>query len=78
MKLLSLKLQDQIFEDVEKMVKKVHISRNAYINEALRIYNQFNRKRILRKQIHRASKLVTQDSMEVLREMEHLDPHLLE
>ena len=78
MKVLSLKLKDEIFEDVERMVKSAKISRNAYINRAVELYNQFNRRHLLRKQFHRASKLVMVESMKVLKEMESLDPHLIE
>ena len=78
MKAISLKIKDDIFLDVEQMVKKINISRNAYINQALNCYNKMNQRRLLRKEFHRASKLVMADSMEVLKEMEFLDPHLLE
>jgi hypothetical protein len=43
MKLLSLKLKDSVFEDVEQVLKKMKIPRNAYINEALEFYNKLNR-----------------------------------
>ena len=34
MKTLSLKLDDEFFEDVEKMTSKLNLARNRYINEA--------------------------------------------
>ena len=48
-KVLSLKLGDDIFREVEDIIHKIKKSRNAYINEALAFYNQENRKKILKK-----------------------------
>lgn len=78
MKALSLKLKDEVFKDTEDLVKKINTTRNAYINQALELYNKFNRRRLLRKQLRKESKLVMAESMKVLKEMEFLDPHLIE
>lgn len=78
MKAISLKIKDEIFEELEKEVKQVHMSRNAYINKALEVFNKLNRRRKLAKLLRRESKLVAANSMEVLREIEFIDPHLLE
>ena len=40
MKTLSLKLDENIFEETEEMIKLKGIARNRYINEALDFYNQ--------------------------------------
>ena len=72
MKTLSLKLDDDIFEDVEKMTSKLNLARNRYINEALSIYNLFNRRRLLKMQLTKESKLTSKDSMEILHEFEKL------
>ena len=42
MKTLSLKLDDNVFEDTEKVVSELNLARNRYIDEALNLYNQFN------------------------------------
>lgn len=78
MKVLSLKLKDEIFEDVEKMVIEAKVSRNAYINNAVELYNKINQKKKWRDQLRRASKLVGAQSLEFLREIESIDPHLIE
>ena len=78
MKVLSLKLKDEIFKEAEQMVQYTHVSRNAYINKAVDLYNQLNRRRKLRKQLRKESRLVMAESMKVLKEMELLDPHLIE
>jgi hypothetical protein len=70
MKTLSLKLDDNIFEETEKVVAALHLPRNRYINEALNLYNQFNKRRVLKKQLQKESKLVTPSSAEILSEFE--------
>ena len=77
MKVLSLKVKDEIFIEAEKMIREVNISRNAYINEAIELYNKLNRRKTLAKQFRKDSKLTSKASMKVLKEMELLDPHLI-
>jgi ribosomal 50S subunit-associated protein YjgA (DUF615 family) len=77
-KSLSLKLNDDIFEEVEDIIHKIKIPRNKYINEALSLYNQLNRKKIIKKQLEFESKLVRENSMEVLEEFEKLEDNILE
>ena len=72
MKTLSLKLDDNIFEETEKVVSELKLARNRYINEALNLYNQFNRRQVLKKKLAKESKLVAQSSSEVLAEFEKL------
>ena len=78
MKLLSLKLKDEIFKEVEEVVKKFNIPRNAYINEALAFYNKVNRRRLLKKQLTKEAGLARVTSLEVLREFEALSDEGLE
>jgi metal-responsive CopG/Arc/MetJ family transcriptional regulator len=73
MKTLSLKLDDDIFSETEKMTTELKMARNRYINEALRKFNEYNRKRALRAELQRASKAVMANSMEVLAEFEALE-----
>lgn len=72
MKTLSLKLDDNIFEETEKVVSALNLTRNRYINEAVNLYNQFNKRRVLKKQLSKESKIVAQSSLEVLAEFEKL------
>ncbi len=72
MKTLSLKLDDHIFEETEKVVSELNLARNRYINEALNLYNQFNKRRVLKKKLSKESKLVTQSSSEILAEFEKI------
>ncbi len=72
MKTLSLKLDDNVFEETEKVVSELKLARNRYINEALSLYNQFNKRQFLKKKLAKESKLVAQSSSEVLAEFEKL------
>ena len=72
MKTLSLKLDDNVFEETEKVVSELKLARNRYINEALNLYNQFNKRQVLKKKLAKESKLVAQSSSEVLAEFEKL------
>ena len=72
MKTLSLKLDDQIFEDAEEITSELKLARNRYINEAVKIYNLFNKRRLLKKQLAKESKINSIDSMDVLHEFENL------
>ena len=72
MKTLSLKLDDEIFNEAEELTSKMKLARNRYINEAVNIYNQYNKRRLLKKQLLKDSKMTMEDSMEVLLEFEKL------
>ena len=72
MKTLSLKLEDKIFDDTEEITSKLKLARNRYINDAVGMYNLFNKRRLLKKQLAKESALVSKDSMEVLSEFEKL------
>ena len=73
MKNLSLKLEDNIFQETEKIVTKVKKNRNRYINEAIEFYNRLHKRRLLSKQLSKESKIVAKDSLEVLAEFEKLN-----
>lgn len=72
MKTLSLKLDDDIFNEAEEITSKLHLARNRYINEAVSIYNRVNKKRLLKKQLEMESLLTGKDSLEILHEFEKL------
>lgn len=77
-KVLSLKLKDDIFEEVEEIIHKIKKSRNAYINDALDFYNRENRRKFIKKQLEYESKLVRESSMKTLEEFEKLEDPILE
>ena len=72
MKTLSLKLDDNIFNETEEVLNKVKKSRNRYINEAVDYYNRLNKRNLLSIQLSKESKLVRKESLAVLAEFESL------
>jgi hypothetical protein len=72
MKTLSLKLDDNIFNETEVVLAKVKKSRNRYINEAVDYYNRINRRSLIAKKLAKESKLVQKESLAVLAEFETL------
>jgi glutathionyl-hydroquinone reductase len=72
MKTLSLKLEDNIYRETEEVLVKLKKSRNRYINEAVDYYNRLNRRSLISKRLSVESKLVRNESMDVLHEFESM------
>ncbi len=72
MQAMSLKLEDEILKEAERYVKRRKISRNAYINEAVKTYNALNRRRELRDKLVIESGLVSSHSLAELKELEQI------
>ena len=70
MKNLSLKMDDKVFQETEKILIKVRKNRNRYINDAVDFYNSLQKRRILSNQLKKESKLVRDESMKILEEFE--------
>ncbi len=73
MKTLSLKLDDNIFNETEVVLKKLKKSRNRYINEAVDYYNRINRRSLIGRKLIKESKLIAKESMLVLSEFEAMN-----
>lgn len=73
MKTVSLKIDNAIFGETEKILSTVKKSRNRYINEAIEYYNRFQKRIILEKRLKKESELVKKDSMTVLKDFEEID-----
>lgn len=73
MKSLSLKLDDDVFQETEKIVASVKKNRNRYINEAIELYNRLHKRRLLGKQLSKESGIVSGNSLEILAEFENLN-----
>ena len=69
MKTVSLKIDDSIFGETEKILAQIKKPRNRYINEAIESYNKLQRKQILEKMLKKESSLVKEDSMSVLKDL---------
>ncbi len=73
MKNVSLKLDDSVFQETEKILSRIKKPRNRYINEAIAYYNRIQKRLLLEKKLKKESELVKQDSMTVLGEFEKTD-----
>ena len=73
MKNVSLKIDDSIFKETEKILEKIKKPRNRYINEAIEYYNRVQKRILLAKRLKMESGLVKDDSMKVLKEFENID-----
>jgi len=73
MKTVSLKIDDSIFGETEKILSRIKKPRNRYINEALEYYNRIQKRLILEKKLKKESELVKMDSISVLKEFEDID-----
>ena len=73
MKTISLKIDDDIFEETEELLSVIKKPRNRYINEALAGYNHLQKRLLLQKKLKQESELVKDDSMAVLTEFEHFE-----
>ncbi len=70
MKTVSLKIDDSIFTETDKILAGLKKSRNRYINEAIEYYNRIQKRAALEKKLKRESELTREGAMEVLREFE--------
>lgn len=75
---LSLKLKDEIFNEVEEITKQFQLHRNAYINDALAFYNRIQKRRLLKEKLHYESELVKHSSLEILEEFERIEDEIIE
>ena len=73
MKNVSLKIDDSIFGETEKILSRIKKPRNRYINEAIEYYNRLQKRLLLEKRLKEESKLVKDDSMNILKEFEEID-----
>jgi len=72
MKTISLKLDECIFDETEKILSLMKKPRNRYINEAIENYNKLQKRMILETKLKMESELVKGDSLAVLKEFEEL------
>lgn len=73
MKTVSLKIDDSIFGETEKILSRLKKPRNRYINEAIDYYNRHQRRLLLKKKLQTESELVKKDSLNILRDFEDMD-----
>ena len=72
MKNLSLKMDDVVFLETERITAKISKNRNRYINEAVEFYNILQKRKLISRQLQKESKIVQEESLKVLAEFEKL------
>ena len=72
MKNLSLKMDDAVFNETERITAKISKTRNRYINEAVEFYNLLQQRKMISHQLQKESKIVQEESMKVLADFEKL------
>jgi hypothetical protein len=77
-KMLSLKVKDDVFAETEDIIGSIQKPRNAYINEALSFYNKFIKRRLLKEQLKKESQMISESSLEALRELELIEDEIPE
>lgn len=73
MKTISLKIDNSIFGETEKILSRLNKPRNRYINDAINYYNKLQRKQMLEEKLKQESDMVKSDSMSVLKDFEDID-----
>ena len=73
MKTVSLKIDDSIFGETQKILSRIKMPRNRYNNEALEYYNKLQRRQILEMRLKMDSDLVKANSINVLKDFEDID-----
>ncbi len=73
MKFIFLKIDDELLGETEGIRTRLGKSLSRYVNEALKHYNQTQHRQLLKGKLARESKLVREDSMQVLREFEGMN-----
>lgn len=76
MPVLSIRVSESTANELELKASILHISKSAYINQAITNLNQQISKELLREQINKASKKVRKNSMSVNLEFSNIDDKL--
>lgn len=72
MKTISLRIDEDIFDETEALLALSKKSRNRYINEAISYYNMIQKRKNLEKKLRLESEIVKDESLAVLKEFEDL------
>jgi hypothetical protein len=72
MKTVSLKIDDSIFGETEKILSNISMPRNRYINDAIEFYNKIQKRKLLEKKLKLESNLVKNDSLNILNDFENI------
>jgi len=66
-------MDDQVFIETEKITARIKRNRNRYINDAVKFYNELQKRRMLGRQLQKESLLIREESINVLAEFEKFE-----
>ena len=72
MKSLSVKLDEKVFKETDEISSSLKLPRNSYIHDALALYNEYNKRQILKKKLHLESGIAMKESLRILAAFEKL------
>ena len=72
-KLISLKLDEKLLQEVQRLADAAGTSRNQYINAALKAHNEAQKREQFIQKLKKDVELIRESSMEVLIEFEALE-----
>ena len=75
-KTLSLRLKESIYLETEKIIHRIKVPRNTYINTAISHFNELHKRKILKQKLEKESKLLSAESMKILKDLELLDSEI--
>ena len=73
MKTISLKLQEEVLEEIDAIAVQLSKPRNRYITEALDLFNKIQKRRLIAAKLKQESGLVQLDNMDILKDFEALE-----
>lgn len=76
-KAVPLKLSDKLFDETQNIIKKIHVSRNSYVNEAIKYYNRVMKRKLLKEQYSKESALVGKHSLKINNEFQEIEDDIL-
>jgi len=71
-KLLSLKMDDRVFQETEKVLRKIRIPRNAYVNQAVDFYNRCHNRVLVKRKLQKDVEILKKDTERFLKSFELL------
>jgi hypothetical protein len=69
-KAISVKIDEEVFLQAERIVRRQHTNRNAYINKAIRLLNRLAERDMLRGVLERESLASRKENAKVLRDFD--------
>jgi len=73
MKSITIKVEDKVLTDADAIIAHLNTSRQKYFSNAIQQYNSYVRRKLFKKQLTKESKLVSKDTLAILKEFEELN-----